>query len=294
MSSVLVDQRLAPEALSLLTLLGRLGGCAPVGGLARALGLDRKAASLLLLELAAAQLVRTRPMLGEELVQMVSPAWELVGLSPKLTTRLTYKRIRTGDLSLQYYAEFGRHLSAEVVAGLPQEQKYKEITAKLADLGREIRRKRDLLDRVSRQAAEALQEPERVKAEGRRAGAERELKRLRQQRTELQREHEPFLASCRAALRLDSLGVYRDLESGAVQSWVALDLGYLPKSLPETLQRCDAVAASAGAPWRLLVWGVERAERAAVEGLLTELLGALPLRNPPQEARVLPYARVVR
>jgi hypothetical protein len=301
MGSAVVDrERLAPEAVQMLTLLGGVGGCAPAGGLLTALGVDRRRGSGLLAALAGERLILTRPMLGEELVQLTAPGWEILGLPPKVTTRLTYKRIRTGDLCLQYYAEFRRHLSTEVAAGLPQERQYREVRAKLAELSRAVRRKKDARDRYAEKYARLTADPhaaekDRTDAEGRRIGAERELKRLRQQKSEYQKANESILASFRAASRMEPLGVYWDPGIADLQTWVALDLGFLSKTLPEILRRCDAVAAAARMPqYQVLIWGVERAERAAVEAQVKELIDSLGLRQAPQAVRVLSYARLVR
>lgn len=300
MGTVAVDREtMAPEEVKLLQLLSGVGGCAPAGGLLGALGVDRKHGRLALARLAGGHLVNIRPMLGEELVQMTAPAWEALGLAPQVTRRLTYKRIRTGDLSLQYYAEFGRHLSSEVATGLPQERKYKELKAKLADLGRQITRKKDQRGRHAQRFSQLMADPEapekdRREADSRRTASDREMKRLRAQKTELQTENESFLASFKATNRLDSNGVYRDQAQTSGVTWVALDLGYLEKTLPETLQRCDAVAGATGEPWRLWVWGVERTERSAIEEKLRTLLESAGLKRPPVEARVLPYARAVK
>lgn len=301
MGSAVVDrERLAPEALELLMLVGGVGGCAPAGGLLAALGVDRRKGSGILSTLVTERLVMTRPMMGEELVQLLAPGWDALGLPPRVTTRLTYKRIRTGDLCLQYFAEFGRHLSTEVAPALPREQQYKEIRAKLADLSRAIRRKKDARDRLvekyNRQAADAqVDEKERRSTDGKRLGAEREWKRLRQERSEYQKANEHLLASFRGASRLEPLGVYWDQGITDLQTWVALDLGFLAKTLPEILRRCDAVATSAKLPqYQLLIWGVGRAERAAVEGQVKDLIDSAGLRQAPQAVRVLPYARAVK
>jgi hypothetical protein len=300
MGTAAVDREtLAPEEVRLLELLSGVGGCAPVGGLLGALGADRKQGRRALATLAGGHFVNIRPMLGEELVQMTAPAWESLGLAPQVTTRLTYKRIRTGDLSLQYYAEFGRHLSSEVATGLPQERRYKELKASLADLGRQITRKKGTRDRHAQRFSQLMANPEaqekdRRASDTRRTAADREMKRLRAQKGELLKENEGFLASFKATNRLDSNGVYLDPGQTAAVTWVALDLGYLEKTLPESLQRCDAVAGATGEPWRLWVWGVERADRSAIEEKLRSLLESQGLRRPPLEVLVLPYARAVR
>lgn len=299
-SAVATRERLAPESVQMLSLLGGIGGCAPAGGLLRALGFEKRLGAELLAELEAEQLVRTRPMFGEELVQMIAPAWELLGLPPRVTTRLTYKRIRTGDLCLQYYAEFGRQLSQEVASGIPKAQQYLEVKTKLATLSREVQRKKGALERWVERYAKLAADPQatdkdRRTADGKRMAAERDLKRVRQEQSEYKKANEPILESFRAASRMEPLGVYRDPVITDVHTFVALDLGYLATSLPEILRRCDAVAVAARLPqYQLLVWGVERAERAGVEAQLRDLVETLGLRRAPQVTRVLPFARVAK
>lgn len=299
-SAVAIWERLAPESVQMLSLLGGVGGCAPAGGLLRALGFEKRQGAELLAELEAEQLVRTRPMLGEELVQMVAPAWELLGLPPKVTTRLTYKRIRTGDLCLQYYAEFGRQLSAEVATGIPKAQQYSEVKAKLVEMSRKIQRQKGARARLVEKFAKLAADPQASEkdqrtADNKRVAADKELRRLQNEKTEFKKASRQILDSFRAASRMEPLGVYRDPGITEMHTFVALDLGYLATSLPEVLRRCDAVAVAARlSQYQLLVWGVERTERAQVEAQLKDLVETLGLRRAPQVARVLPFARVAK
>lgn len=297
---MVMREQLAPEAVQLLSLLGGVGGCAPAGGLLRALGFEKRQGAELVAELETEQLVRTRPMFGEELVQMIAPAWELLGLPPRVTTRLTYKRIRTGDLCLQYYAEFGRQLSAEVATGIPKAQQFLDVKAKLVEMSRVIQRQKGTRARLIEKSAKLAADPQasdkdRRTADNKRVAKDRELKRLQSEKIEFQKANAQILDSFRAASRMEPLAVYRDPGIADLHTFVALDLGYLSTTLPEVLRRCDAVAVAARLPqYQLLVWGVERAERAEVEAQLKDLVETLGLRRAPQVARVLPFARVAK
>jgi hypothetical protein len=289
---------LDPQAVSLLQLLWDVGGCAPVAGLWGILSDDRKVAQKVIQGLEQERLLTVKPMTGDELLQLTAWGAEAIGQRPRPDRRLTYKWIRTGDLSVQYYVQFGHHLSAQLQTGQPHAEALQGFQRLMADFATQIGRKKDARDRNAQRLAKLREKPEATEkeirnAQGKLAAAERELQAFRKQRTEARRANNGLVEAGKASRRLESLGVYRD---PAVQgeAYVALDLGHLEKSLPEILQRCAELARQSGAPWRFWIWGVERAERGALEDRLAEVLEGAPPERRPVEAKVLTYVRPKR
>jgi hypothetical protein len=244
------------------------------------------------------RLLTVKPMTGDELLQLTAWGAEALGQRPRPDRRLTYKWIRTGDLSVQYYVQFGCHLSAKLEAGQPHAEAWQRYQSLLADFATLIGRKTDARDRNAQRLQKLREKPDATEkeirnAQGKLAAAERELQASRKQRTEARKANAALVEAAKAIRRLESLGVYRD---PAVQgeAYVALDLGHLEKSLPEILQRCAELARQSGAPWRLWIWGLERAERAPVEEKLAAELERVPQERQPVEAKILPYVRPKR